>query len=416
MNWLHTLGFLAVPVDVSETASVQNLQLPVLEWRLDVVPQLQNSTSVQYSGVSKHKDLLYLGTSNRSGILMVDHRYATPVGRLTTEAPVQAQPTVLQIGSTTQLIAVDLSGEVYSWSVSTDEDIQADSKILTLQRPDSDRSVDHTLNWSVSLDIPVNTPIETDGKSIFVSTNNDIVYSLDLDGNILWRFAHRVSPTRKGNLQLFGAGRPLVEDDSIVVGFSDGAVLRLTKLDGTIVEKVYNGEGRYPDVIAQPTSIQGGILVSGFEQPSYKEHQESILWSKAFGAVQGSLVDPNEGNNTLVYHAGSDGLLRKIDTTSGAVLWDWDSETSASLTAPVWLNEQLLIASHVGGLYIIDPTTGDEVWRSRLEHRQSGYMQPPLVDECTVHVLSVKGFLEQYDTCIAEKELLVNQEMSTILR
>ena len=416
MSWLHTLGFLAVPVDVSETERVQQAQLPVLEWRLDVVPQLENSTSVQYSGVAKHRELLYLGTSNRAGILMLDHRYATPVGRLTTEAPVQARPTVLNVGSTTQLIAVDLSGEVYSWSVSIGEEEEVSPDKLRLQIPDSDRSVDHTLNWSVSLDIPVNTPIETDGESLFVSTNNDIVYALDLDGNILWRFAHRVSPSRKGNLQLFGAGRPLVEDTSIVVGFSDGAVLRLTKSDGTIVEKVYNGEGRYPDVIAQPTSIQGGILISGFEEPSYKESQETVLWSKSFGAVQGSLVDPNEGNKTLVYHAGSDGLLRKIDTTSGAVLWDWDSETSASLTEPVWLNDQLLIASHVGGLYIIDPTTGEEIWRSRLEHRQTGYMQPPLVGECKIHVLSVKGFLEQYDTCIAAKEVLVNQKMSTILR
>lgn len=416
MGWLHTLGFLAVPVDVSETERVLQAQLPVLEWRLNVVPQLENSTSVQYSGVAKHKELLYLGTSNRSGILMVDQRYATPVGRLITEAPVQAKPTILQKGSTTHLIAVDLSGEVYSWLISPSSEKQESSDMVKLKVPTSDRSVDHTLNWSVSLDIPVNTPIETDGKSLFVSTNNDIVYALDLDGNILWRFAHRVSPSRKGNLQLFGAGRPLVEEETIVVGFSDGAVLRLTKSDGTIVEKVYNGEGRYPDVIAQPTSIQGGILISGFEQPSYKESQESILWSKSFGAVQGSLVDPNEGNKTLVYHAGSDGLLRKIDSTSGAVLWDWDSETSASLTEPVWLNDQLLIASHVGGLYVIDPTTGEEIWRSRLEYRQTGYMQPPLVDECTIHVLSVKGYLEQYDTCNTEKEFLVNQKMSTIMR
>ena len=58
--------------------------------------------------------------------------------------------------------------------------------------------------WSTALDIPVNTPIESDGQNLlFVSTNNDIVYALGTDGQS-WRFAHKVSPTRKGNLQLFG--------------------------------------------------------------------------------------------------------------------------------------------------------------------------------------------------------------------
>ena len=110
-----------------------------------------------------------------------------------------------------------------------------------------------------------------------------------------------------------------------MVGFSDGAVLRLSKTDGTVLEKVYNGDGRYPDVIAKPAEVQGGILISGFEQPSYKEERgdtlESIVWI-------GSRRDRRslEGNGTIVYHSGSDGKLRKLDTTTGSVLWEWDSE------------------------------------------------------------------------------------------
>ena len=76
-------------------------------------------------------------------------------------------------------------------------------------------------------------------------------------------------------------------------------MLRLSKSDGTVLEKVYNGDGRYPDVIAKPAVVQGGIFISGFEQPSYKESQEAVLWSQSFGSVEGAIVDPIEGNGTI---------------------------------------------------------------------------------------------------------------------
>jgi outer membrane protein assembly factor BamB len=364
---------------------------------MDIVPDLENSTSVQYSGVVGSEELLYMGTSNQSGVLMVDHRYAVTVGRLETLAPVQATPILVDFADTKRLFAVDLSGQVYCWSLPEERPVQQEPSRLSGK---SSRDSEHRLLWTTSLNIPVNTPIETDGKQLFISTNNDVVYALDTNGNILWRFTHKVSPSRKGNLQLFGAGSPLLDGDSIVVGFSDGAVLRLSKEEGTVIEQMYNGDGRYPDVIAQPTAIQGGILISGFEQPSYKEKDEVILWSKDFGSVQGAIVDPNEGNGTLVYHAGSDGKLRKLDTTSGTALWEWDSKTDSALTVPVWLGDQLLIASHVAGLYLIDRQTGEGTWTSRLSHRQTGYMQSPYVSGCTAHVISAKGFLEQYRVCI----------------
>lgn len=399
MGWLQTLGLLWVSTTppVEKAPSNRSLHEPVLKWRLDIVPDLQNSTSVQYSGVSAYNELLYLGTSNRSGVLLVDHRYGVRVGRLSTLAPVQATPTILNVNGRDQLFAVDLSGMVYAWELPTNSpQVMTDSQ---QSKPKSDRSLDHQVLWETSLDIPVNTPIQSDGENLFISTNNDIVYALDLDGKVMWRFAHKVSPTRKGNLQLFGAGNPLILEDSIVVGFSDGAVLRFSKKDGAVLERVYNGDGRYPDVIAKPAVIQGGILISGFEQPSYKEDKEGVIWSQSFGSVQGAIVDPVEGNKTLVYHAGSDGLLRKLDTTTGSVLWEWDSDTGAALTEPLWFEGQILIASHVSGLFLIDSSTGKESWRTRLHHRQTGYMHTPLLHHCSMYGITTKGFLEEYRVC-----------------
>ena len=46
-------------------------------------------------------------------------------------------------------------------------------------------------------------------------------------------FCTKFHPQEKGTYN-FGAGSsPLILEDSIVIGFSDGAVLRLSKSDGT---------------------------------------------------------------------------------------------------------------------------------------------------------------------------------------
>jgi outer membrane protein assembly factor BamB len=191
----------------------------------------------------------------------------------------------------------------------------------------------------------------------------------------------------------------LLDNQEIVVGFSDGAVLRLDSSNGSVLERVYNGKGRYPDIIAQPIVVQGGVVVSGFEQPIWKQNVEDILWQEDFGSVQGGLIALDEANNTMIYHPGADGVLRKIDTTSGAVEWSWDSEKGTALTSPQRVLNHLLVASHSGGLFMIDSESGNEVWRTRADFQHTGILQSPAMEDCALTVLTRTGFLERYVTC-----------------
>ena len=91
--------------------------------------------------------------------------------------------------------------------------------------------------------------------------------------------------------------------------------------------------------------------------------------------------------------------IAQLDTTTGSVLWEWDSDTGAALTSPILFDDQLFLTSHVSGLYLIDTDSGEETWRSRLDHRQTGYMQTPLFHDCALYGITTKGFLERYSVC-----------------
>jgi hypothetical protein len=349
--------------------------------------------------VATFGEYLYVGRSNDNGVLIVDKKLGVSVGVLETSAPVQSTPLVVSTESETIVVACDLAGEVTAWSIPSFETTLELSNKPTLVLPESNLASLYTQRWVQPLKIPVIAPLVADDSQIVVSTNEDVVYALGLDGQIQWRVEHQTSPSRSGNLQLFGAGKPLLTNSHAVVGFSDGGVLTINRETGLIDNNVFNGDGRYPDVIAAPALIQGGVVVSGFEKPMWKQSSQSILWEQEVGAVESVLVDSFEGNQTIVYHPGADGVLRKVDTTSGAILWTWDSEEGSALTEPKLWNDHILITSHSGGLYWIDSTDGHERWRSRDDFRREGILRAPSMDDCGFTILTKAGFLERYQTC-----------------
>lgn len=399
MHWLGVVGFLSWSKTYIHESSTVDLDAPVLKWRLDITPERENSTASEYSGVATFGEYLYVGRSNKNGVLIVDKNLGVAVGVLETSAPVQSTPVIVSTGSEATIVACDLAGEVTAWSIPSFESTLEFSNKPALVLPESNWASLYTEQWVQSLKIPVIAPLVADDSQFVISTNEDVVYALGLDGQIQWRVEHQTSPSRSGNLQLFGAGKPLLTDSHAVVGFSDGAVLTINRETGLIDNNVFNGDGRYPDVIAAPALIQGGVVVSGFEKPMWKQSSQSILWEQEVGAVESVLVDSFEGNQTIVYHPGADGMLRKVDTTSGSILWTWDSEEGSALTEPKLWNDHILITSHSGGLYLIDSTNGTELWRSRDDFRREGILRAPSMDDCGFTILTRAGFLERYQTC-----------------
>lgn len=369
MNWLTVLGLSSnlapAALEKEISSEVTTWSEPVLAWKKDVTPDQDNATNVENSAIALWKNELYFGLSHRKGVSIVDRRNGETLGHLETKASVQSRPTVTE----TMVLAVDISGTIYAWDL-----------------------VSKTELWKVELNAPVNTEMTFFQDQFFVATNSDVVYSLSTEGEILWRYAHRADPSRQTKLQLLGAAKPLARENDVVLGFSDGAVVRVDRETSDIIEQVWNGAGRYPDIIAEPTDLKTGVLISGFEEPTWKQANSAVSWEQSIGGKHSAMV-LDEQNGIMVLHPGGDGILRKIDSTSGATVWSWDSESYASLTTPQISSQGVFVSSSAGGLWLIDPSTGEEKWSYKTDYLFAGTMHAPLVTDEQIFMLNKTGIL-----------------------
>ncbi len=316
---------------------------------------------------------LLVGSSAENALLRLDLDSGSVIKRIETKGEVQAAPildgTLIYWGDAAGwLYAYDLSKEIFIW----------------------EREVGSAILSAVVLH----------DSNVLFSTAGDLVYSLNKEtGDLNWRYEHRRDPTRVGEFPLLGSPIPLIEDegDRIIAGFSDGAILALSAEEGEALQSRWIGEGRYPDIIAQPSWVDLGdnnpaLMVSGFEGPTalLSTDLEQILWMRDQGAVEAALVEEQR-----IFLGGSDGVLTAMDT-SGAVLWEWDSETDATLNQPIKKGNVLWVSSTSGSLYMISPKNGDLLWSYRPKYVLSGFQSAPVFMGDELVLLSNRGYLYRF--------------------
>jgi outer membrane protein assembly factor BamB len=233
----------------------------------------------------------------------------------------------------------------------------------------------------------------TDSLVIVAGVDN-VVAALSLDdGALVWRHAQRLDPGRSAELELYGAPTPTRFGDQVLVGFADGTLAALDLDDGETFWQRRVGEGQYPDILGPPVVLGGDIVVAGYSEPLVGIHAESrnVRWrldvggagapvsGGGIGATPSGSFDA-DAEHAFVFHGGQDGVLRCVDTRTGALVWDWDSDTQSALTSPVVTDAGLLIGAAAGTLYLIRPADGAEAWRWRPGIHLSGITVAPGVD------------------------------------
>ncbi len=240
---------------------------------------------------------------------------------------------------------------------------------------------DGTLKWRHSGNAPVLVrPVVHQGL-VFVTNVDDLAIALDAhNGDLNWRYEAREEVNREAELTLYAAPPATIIDDEVLLGFSDGSMVGLEWETGVEKWSKKVGEGRYPDLVAQPIQHGSDVYTSGYYKPLLAVDRESrdVRWRIDEGAAAAVLVDDTV-TPAVIYHPGSDGTLRAVNSLTGALRWEWESGNTGALTTPILTDAGLIVASSEGGVYIVDETSGEEVWRFHESYLLQGVSSEPTV-------------------------------------
>lgn len=367
--WALAAGIGLSPIELPPADHPGNFDAPpVLMWESPLPgPRFPAATHTELGGPVLVDGYILVGAAASDALMVLDRSDGRLVRRLPADGPVQSAALVLDGDGGHRVLFSDSAGSTHLYDLD-----------------------DGTRLWRHQGGSPVlGTPLVYDG-TVFVTGVDDVVTALALDdGAFRWRHAQKIERVLRAGPALYGAPTmvPVTTDTGTVMlaGFSDGTLVALTPDRGEVQWQRRVGEGAYPDLIGAPLVADGdNVIVGGFSGPllSLDPDDRAVRWRVEVGSAAAPAVGPIEGASGLptLFHGGVDGKLRAIDARTSEVRWTWDSETQGALTRPVYTDAGLLVGSSAGGLYLVDPVLGHELWQLEPGYLLAGVSAPPAVD------------------------------------
>lgn len=188
---------------------------------------------------------------------------------------------------------------------------------------------------------------------VYVLGGNNVVHALNAKtGKLVWLYNRREA----GNISIRGGSQPLVVDDKVLVGFSDGSLVALNKSSGSVLWEVnINRNKRFRDVDAAPVLEGDTIFISSYDGALYalSKSDGRILWTVEEGGYDEVLVQGN-----TVFYSSTSGKTMALDKGSGKIIWSRDNPKGTA-TAPSIYKGVLIVGEMEGALRFHDARTGD---------------------------------------------------------
>ncbi len=244
----------------------------------------------------------------------------------------------------------------------------------------------------------LSAPAVAAGK-VVVTNVDDLAVALDpANGELLWQVKAKRDLTRLAELALYAAPEVVVVpgDDEhgpeALLGFSTGTLVAVDVETGEERWRREVGEGRYPDLVSAPVLGGADVFTAGYFEPlvAIDKASHTVRWRLDVGGAFRPVLSPD---GAVLYHPGTDGSMRAVATLTGAVLWTWSSGTTGAITSPRLTEAGLVVGSSEGGVYLVDPDTGEERWRWHEPFLLRGVSSVPVVDGRQLLFVSNAGYL-----------------------
>ncbi len=219
------------------------------------------------------------------------------------------------------------------------------------------RVTDGELLWSYTASSAIDaTPVLASDKIIIATDSNELTCLDALTGKWIWTYKRDVP---SGRFQIKGVSRPLVTNNHVFAGFSDGSVVKLSLDDGSVLSLkiLAKSSDGFSDVDSDPLVLEDGLILIG----SYSEgllamstSDLGVKWSHKTKCVS-SFAKNEKG---VVFYSTSNSKIEAFDTRSKRLIWRFDARKGA-LSKPVLVRNWLMVSSSENSLLVLDSNTGN---------------------------------------------------------
>lgn len=210
-------------------------------------------------------------------------------------------------------------------------------------------------NWSVPMRAELLAPPTLDRGILIAQTGADVVYGLEAQtGKLLWTYNRQVT----GNLSVRSTTRPVVHEDNVLAGFSDGYLVALRKRDGVVQWERKLGKGnRFRDVDSTPAINGKKAYVASYDGLLVALNLDSgeVIWQSDFGGYLPVTIGTGAYADRL-YFSTVDGRVLEIDEASGKELRAIKLSTGIA-TQPLISKNLLVYGESEGAIRILDLNT-----------------------------------------------------------
>jgi outer membrane protein assembly factor BamB len=227
------------------------------------------------------------------------------------------------------------------------------------------------------------TPVLAAGR-VLVASESDTLFAVERESG-RWAWQYRRDPP--SGFTIHGTSTPLVKDDTVYLGFSDGYLVALDAQGGTAKweKSLAGGASEFLDVDTTPVVDEAGrLFVASYQGGLYALEAATgeVDWSSTVVGVTSLLA-----RGEILFAAG-DGRVDAYLADTGRLLWSLNLGERAGRT-PVLARGMLLVPNQ-RALLFVDPRTG----QSRLAWNPGdGITAAPRIMGSTAYVLSNNGYL-----------------------
>lgn len=231
----------------------------------------------------------------------------------------------------------------------------------------------------------------TNGEVVAVQTMNGRIYVVDAKtGDDVW-FYENPPPV----LTLRGTPSPVVTENAIYAGFSNGRLMAFDPNNGSILweQRIAIPQGRSElsrmvDIHATPILQEGILYVSSYQGKlsALARGTGSGIWSQDSSSSESISVFAG-----TLYASQTDGKVVAYSAATGEVLWQNAKLLRRGLNGPQAFGNYVAVVDFEGYIHVLNRESGEFAARSRVDRK--GVRASMLTDGETLYVYGNRGKL-----------------------